>query len=184
MIRGIYVPSDVSQPLEAREFTKLEDYQQAVDGSIEAVDVPDLGITIYVNEEGLLRHLDFNSRATFLWWHYVPAARQHAMLVGNAVIVGMPDKEDNSTDVPEAAYRLLMQHARYAVVLQLEDGSLLGMKHAHDDFFEAIMWASVIEERRDNVNGSLVIAWDDLPAEARAAAERAGTEPAREVEEA
>lgn len=183
MVRGIYIPSDVSAPLEARELTKLEDYQQAVDGSIEAVDVPDLGITIYVNEEGLLRHLDFNAKATFLWWHYVPTARQQAILVGNAVIVGIPDKNGNSTDVPEAASRLLMQHARYAVVLQLTDGSMLGMKHAHDDFFETIMWASVIEERRDDVEGALVIGWDDPPAEARAAAERAGAAPAQEVDE-
>ncbi|AZN29358.1 DUF3846 domain-containing protein [Flaviflexus salsibiostraticola] len=171
MARGIYVPAEASEPLEERQFVGLEDYQRAVDGWIEAVDVPDLGVTIYINEEGLLRHLDFNSRATFLWWHYVPEARQQAMLVGNAVIVGMPDKNGDSTDVPEAAFRLLMQHARYAVVLQLEDGSLLGMKHAYDDFFEAIMWASVIEQRRDDVESTLIIAWDELPSEARDAIE-------------
>lgn len=133
MVRGIYVPSDVNARLAARELNNLKDYQQAVDGWIEAVDVPDLGVTIYVNEEGLLRHFDFNSRATFRWWHYVPAARQQAMLVGNAVIVGMPDKNGESTDVPEAAFRLLMQHSRYAVVLQLEDGSMLGVERSHAD---------------------------------------------------
>jgi len=37
-----------------------------VDGWIEAVDVPNLGITIYVNEEGVLRHLPFNPRASIL----------------------------------------------------------------------------------------------------------------------
>lgn len=66
MAQGIYGPAE-GQP-EKREFTCLEDYQAAVGGLIEAVDVPDLGITIYVNDEGLLRHLPFNSRASFLWW--------------------------------------------------------------------------------------------------------------------
>ncbi len=99
MVKGIYVPADGDEPLEVREFNGLEDYQRAVEGWIEPVDVLDLGITIYVIEEGLLRHLPFNSRATFLWWYHGPAARQSAMLVGNAVIVGMPDEQVKSVGV-------------------------------------------------------------------------------------
>lgn len=46
MVKGIYVPIDESEPLEQREFATLDDYQVAVDGWIEAVDVPSLGITV------------------------------------------------------------------------------------------------------------------------------------------
>lgn len=41
-------------------------FRKTVDGLMEAVDLLNFGATIYVNEEGLLRHLPFNSRASFL----------------------------------------------------------------------------------------------------------------------
>lgn len=102
MVQGIVVPSDERAPVEVCEFRSLEDYQTAVGGWIEAVDIPSLGITIYVNEEGLLRQLPFNPRATFLWWYHQAEARQQTMLVGNALVVGLPDRSGESTDVPEA----------------------------------------------------------------------------------
>lgn len=52
MVRGIYVPIDAGEPLEVREFASLQSCQLTVDGWIEAVDIPGLGITIYVNEGG------------------------------------------------------------------------------------------------------------------------------------
>lgn len=67
MVRGIVIPADAEKPLEQRDFAQLEDYQAAVDGWIEAVDIHGLGVTVYVNEEGLLRHLPPNSRASCLW---------------------------------------------------------------------------------------------------------------------
>lgn len=66
MVKGVYVRVDENEPLERCEFAMLDAYQAAVDGWIEAVDVPNLGITIYVNEEGVLRHLPFNPRASIL----------------------------------------------------------------------------------------------------------------------
>jgi hypothetical protein len=62
-----------------------------VGGWIEPVDVPSLGITICVNEEGLIRQLPRDPRATFLWWFHVPANRQKAILVGDALLAGMAD---------------------------------------------------------------------------------------------
>lgn len=88
MTKGIVVPHDAEAALEVREFSEFGDYQQAVGGWIEAIDIPSLGIMVFVNEEGLLKHLPLNSRMTFLWWFQVPEARQRAMLVGDAVIVG------------------------------------------------------------------------------------------------
>lgn len=76
MVSGIVIPAAAESSLEEREFANLEDYQAAVGGWIEAVDLPSFGVTICVNEEGLLRHLPFNSRASFPWWYHVSAARQ------------------------------------------------------------------------------------------------------------
>lgn len=118
MVKEIYVPADDSEALELRELEKLEDYQAAVDGWIESVDVPSLGVTIYVNEEGLLRHLSFNPRASFLWWYHVPGAHQ-AMLVGDVIIVGPPDDNGDGTDVPEEVVGLLTVAREYAIAIQM-----------------------------------------------------------------
>ena len=87
MVRGIIIPVNNSASLTGTTFETLEDYQQAVGGWIEAVDIPDLGVTMYVNEEGLVRELPFNRRATFLWRFHVPQARE-ARLVGDVARAG------------------------------------------------------------------------------------------------
>lgn len=184
MVKGIYVPVDQSEPLEQREFATLEDYQAAVGGWIEAVDVPSLGITIYVNEEGLLRHLPFNPRASFLWWYHVPGAHQ-AMLVGNAIIVGAPDEDGDSTDVPQEVVDLLMVAREYAVAIQIggtsepsgSDGKLssilLPLTHGdpswcisatrHEGYFSAAAWAVVFRERWADAANVRVVSALELP---------------------
>ncbi|SIS19789.1 DUF3846 domain-containing protein [Microbacterium sp. RURRCA19A] len=100
MVQGIIIPADNTAPLRAAILDSLEDYQRAVGGWIEAVDIPDLGVTIYVNEEGLIRDLPFNRRATFLWRFHVPQARD-ARLVGDIVVVGLADDDGENTELPE-----------------------------------------------------------------------------------
>lgn len=184
MVKGIYFPADETEPLEQREFATLDDYQAAVDGWIEAVDVPSLGVTIYVNEEGLLRHLPFNPRASFLWWFHVPGAHQ-AMLVGNAVIVGLPDENGDSTDMPREVVDLLTVAREYAVAIQMggtsEPGGLdsklssilLPLTHGdpswcisvtrHEDYFSAAAWAVVFRERWTDAINVRVISALELP---------------------
>lgn len=184
MVKGIYVPVDESEPLEQREFATLEDYQAAVDGWIEAVDVPSLGITMYVNEEGLLRHLLFNSRASFLWWFHVPGAHQ-AMLVGNAVIVGALNENGDSTDVPTEVVDLLTGADEHAVAIQMggtsvpsgSDGKrssiVLPLTHGdpswcisvtrHENYFSAAAWAAVFRERWTDAVNVKVVSAAELP---------------------
>ena len=184
MVKGIYVPVDETEPLEQREFATLDDYQTAVDGWIEAVEIPSLGITIYVNEEGLLRRLPFNPRASFLWWFHVPGAHQ-AMLVGNAVIVGALDENGESTDVPQEVVDLLTGASEYAVAIQMggtsepsgSDGKLssilLPLTHGdpswcvsvtrHEDYFSAGAWAVVFRERWTDAVNVRVVSAVELP---------------------
>ncbi|MDQ4213731.1 DUF3846 domain-containing protein [Microbacterium sp. ASV81] len=148
MARGLIIPADVEQPLEEREFAQLEYYQAAVGGWIESVDLPTLGVTLYVNEEGLIRHLPFNSRASFLWWYHVPEARQKAMLVGDAVLVGMPDRNGDSTDLPTRARKLLLTPHRYRLeVRTFGDPNWYRDQATYPDYWEAIVWAMVLLER-------------------------------------
>lgn len=184
MVKGIYVPADDSEALEIRELEKLEDYQAAVGGWIEAVDVPSLGVTIYVNEEGLVRRLPFNPRASFLWWYHVPGAHQ-AMLVGDVIIVGPPDDNGDGTDVPEKVVGLLTVAREYAVAIQISgtsepsgsDGKLasilLPLTHGdpswclsltrHEDYFSAAAWAVVFRERWTDAVNVRVVSAVELP---------------------
>lgn len=155
-----------------------------MDGWIEAVDVPSLGVTIYVNEEGLLRRLPFNPRASFLWWYHVPGAHQ-TMLVGDVVIVGPRDDNGDGNDVPEEVVDLLTVTREYAVAVQIggvsapseSDGRLssilLPLTHGdpswclsltrHEDYFSAAAWAVVFRVRWADAVNVKVVSSVELP---------------------
>ena len=44
MVQGIIIPADNTAPLRTDALDSLEDFQRAVGGWIEAVDIPDLGV--------------------------------------------------------------------------------------------------------------------------------------------
>ncbi|GAA3830414.1 hypothetical protein KACC15558_11140 [Brevibacterium ammoniilyticum] len=115
MARGLYVPAYDGEPLEMRDF-EGDAIGTAVGGLMEAVDIPALGITVYVNEEGLLRRLPFNSRVSFAWWYYVPEARR-SMLVGDAVIVGEPDIDGADTDIPESTLEMFINPRQWGILI-------------------------------------------------------------------
>lgn len=161
MVQGIVIPADAESPLEQRDFARLEDYQAAVGGWIEAVDLLDFGVTIYVNEEGLLRHLPFNSRASFLWWYHVPEARQKAMLVGDAVLIGLPDRNGNSTDLPDAVRDILLSSARHRVEVRTAGDAIWHRNRpTYPDYWEAIVWAMVLLERVAEVEDVRIVSVD------------------------
>lgn len=148
MVKVMIVPAEQDHQVTERELCSLEDYQAAVGGWIEAVDIPALGVTVYVHEEGLPQALPFNSRATFLWWYFVPEARQKAMLVGPALVVGLPDRNGESTDIPKEVAELLTQSGTWRVeVRTVGDPKWYRNQTTYDDYWEALVWAMVTMER-------------------------------------
>ncbi len=148
MVRALRIPAEAEEPITDLEVFQLEDYQAAVGGWIEPVDIPELGITVYVHEEGLVLGLPFNSRATFLWWYFVPEARQRAMLVGPALIVGLPDRNGHSTDIPREVTVLFTQLGKWRVEAKPKsEPKWIQIPATYDDYFEAVVWAMVTLER-------------------------------------
>lgn len=169
MVTGIVIPADADQRPEQREFAGLDDYRAAVDGWIEAVDLHDLGVTIYVNEEGRVRQLPFNSRASFLWWYHVPVARQKALLAGSAVVVGLPDRNGENTEVPDSVRELLLAQTSYRVeVRTVGDPKWYGNQSTYPDYWEAVVWAMVTLERWALAEDVRVLPVDLTPHEAPA----------------
>lgn len=147
-MRALRIPADQDEPITELYVDKLEDYQAAVGGWIEPVDIPQLGITIYVHEEGLALGLPFNPRTTFLWWYYVPEARQKAMLVGSALIVGLPDRNGDSTSIPGGVVDVLTGTGPWRVEVKVHgDPKWYGNQATYSDYFEALVWAMVTLER-------------------------------------
>ena len=160
MVRGIYIPSNEDRALEERGLSTLDEYQAAVDGPIEPVDLVNVSATIYVNEEGLLRHLPLNARATFLWWYHVPAARQTSMLVGNALLVGLPDRHGNSTDFPVELSHLLAPATYRLDVKTTGDPAWYAIRDDYTDYWEALIWAFTIPEHVDSAEDARVVLVD------------------------
>ena len=146
MVRGIIIPADNTAPLGTATLDSLEDYQRAVGGWIEAVDIPDLGITMYVNEEGLIRDLPFNRRATFLWRFHVPQARD-ARLVGDVAVVGLTDDEGENTELPSELGRRLLEPGVYRVRTREHGASRWHEEPIDRDvYLETVVWAALLQE--------------------------------------
>lgn len=147
MVRGIIIPADNSASLTAATFETLDDYRQIVGGWIEAVDIPNLGASLYVNEEGLVRGLPYNRRATFLWWFGVPQARGVAMLVGDAVLTGLPNTTNESLDVPAGIHAELLEPGTYRVWIRDHgDAQWHPEPIERDDYMETVIWATLVLE--------------------------------------
>lgn len=148
MVRALRIPTEAEDSITELEVHTLEDYQAAVGGWIEPVDIPELGVTIYVHEEGLVLGLPFNSRAAFLWWYFVPEARQKAMLVGPALVVGLPDRNGDSTDIPARVAEMLGRPGIWRVEVRVAgDPKWCRNQATYDDYFEALVWAMVTLDR-------------------------------------
>lgn len=142
MVKGLFIPAEASAHLEIRDYRRLEDYQSAVGGWIEAVDVHPLGVTMLVNENGIAERLPFNGRATFLWWFHSSRAREHAALVGDVAVVGLPDNDGEPTDVPSTTMDLLTSSVPHVVTMRI-DGEWCANRTVNRDYWEAIHWAMI-----------------------------------------
>ncbi|SIS10855.1 DUF3846 domain-containing protein [Microbacterium sp. RURRCA19A] len=146
MVQGIIIPADNTAPLRIATLDSLEDFQRAVGGWIEAVDIPNLGVTMYVNEEGLIRDLPFNRRATFLWRFHVPQAHD-ARLVGDVTLVGLTDEEGENTEPPSELGRRLLEPGVYRVRTREHGGSRWHEEPIdRDDYLETVIWAALLQE--------------------------------------
>lgn len=86
--KGLLITTDGQLTIAA--FADLADYQRAVGGYIETVELEDGQHDLIVNEEGLLIGLPFNQLASVIG---------HRPLVGNAVLVGFNRSSGEHVDV-------------------------------------------------------------------------------------
>jgi hypothetical protein len=120
---GIVIPTDMEEPMYVADFSDYRDYQKVIGGNFEPVDLTEpTEATVYVDEEGLLKSLPLNVRATLMVMVHNPAFLYHgANLLGTAVIVGAPDDEGETKDVPSEFVELLLHTTSYKIEVQTSD---------------------------------------------------------------
>jgi len=59
-----------------------------VDGWLEPIELPAVGITLYVNEAARREHHPINCRAMALWWLYSAEPTQYPIFLGDVVLTG------------------------------------------------------------------------------------------------
>lgn len=100
------IPADTSQPVEIKDFNPgVTAIQEVVGGYFQVLTLADLGVSMYMDEEGKFKHgAVLNSRATAL---AAAILREEDFIVGDVLLLGAPDEHGNDTDLPEAVTKLL-----------------------------------------------------------------------------
>jgi hypothetical protein len=147
MVTGIVIPHETNVPLQKVEFQTLTDYQTAVGGYIELVRLEGHPLAIVADEDGKVKHLPVNQRATCLWWLLNPAGLGGDFLVGDVVVLGARRK-GNMNDVPAKLLALLLETSEYQVQVCFSEqsDSWVQIGFNYKDFFEATRNALTLME--------------------------------------
>ena len=115
MITAIAIPADISQPLRRVEIRPGESlvYRYLVGGNLEVVSLDLPPASLYVNEEGKLKGLPINHRATSVLWMHSPVFRDKDIIAGDAFIVGPVDEHGNDLSAPPELQALLLDTSSY-----------------------------------------------------------------------
>lgn len=160
MVTGVIIPADETLALSQQEFNDLHDYQRAVGGLIEAIDLDSPAMTFFANDEAKLIGLPINRRATILWWLHSPHVYGYDVLAGDAVLVGQPDLHGDTQSAPAEFISLLMDTPAYKVEVQTSgpDTPWCGNGRRFEDYFSAAIYAADLGHRWTQVTRVRVVA--------------------------
>lgn len=160
MVTGVIIPADIDSALRVQEFHDLRDYQTAVGGLIEAIDLDNPPMSLFANDEAKLIGLPINQRASALWWLHVPAVYGIDFLSGDVVLIGRPDEEGETQSAPDEFVRLLLEPTTYRVLVQTADSGTAwsGNGRRFDSYFEAATYAIDLGHRWTLVTAARVVA--------------------------
>lgn len=160
MVTGVIIPADESLAISQHEFNDLRDYQEAVGGLIEAIDLDSPPMTFFANDEAKLVGLPFNQRATAMWWLHVPVAFGRDYLAGDVTLIGQPDEKGDTQSAPDEFVRLLLEPTTYRVQVQTADSgnAWSGNGRRFDSYFEAATYAVDLSHRWTQVTRARVVA--------------------------
>jgi hypothetical protein len=147
---GIFIPLHERQPLALQHYNELEDYQEAVAGSIEGIDVGWERMSFFANTDAKLIGMGINRRATLLWWLHTEAARNHDFIAGDVVLVGPAHPSGATLSVPMAIQQLLFTPPSLTLEVSVAGSPKWHRHEQHfDDYFETAMAGLTLLERSE-----------------------------------
>jgi Domain of unknown function (DUF3846) len=161
MLTAIVIPADPEQPAQLEQLDRrdLDAYRRLVGGNIEVINLERPPASLYFNEEGKLLALSLNLRATALLWAHNSAFRGHNNILGDAFILGPPDREGDDTSAPEELVTLLFQTERYRVLVKNQgDERFYGHLPVYDSWFTAYVRGVELAQRWSQVEEIQVVA--------------------------
>ncbi len=143
MVKSIVIPHDPARSPRLRHLATASEFQAAVDGWLEPIEMPALGVTVYVNEAARRDHHPINCRAMALWWLYTADPMEYPIFLGDVVLTGIGDSEE-SGGVSDVIMRDIFEAREFIVQVQLH-----GVGPWRDTFarftnvFDAATWCMV-----------------------------------------
>jgi hypothetical protein len=120
-MKAVIIKTDNSK--EVVEFDRTNSYEVlsgAVDGYIQQVPLDDIGVTMYVNEEGKIHGLQQNPIATALW---IDQWGETDVITGNVICVNEKVDDDGyDTGLTDEQVQLLLDYKMTAYLVKLDDG--------------------------------------------------------------
>lgn len=146
---GIVIPADESAPLSFQLFHQHADYSEEIGGYFEAVDLESPAASFYVHGEGKIIGLPMNRRASLLIWLHNEAFRGRDVMCGTVVLIGQPDEDGETTDVPPFYIDMLLKHEVFRIEVETlgEPGVWNGNQARYDDWVKAYNAALSLSER-------------------------------------
>lgn len=143
MVKSIVIPHGESQHPRLQEMADIGAFQEAVDGWLELIEAPAIGVTIYVNEAAQRDYAPLNQRAMAVWWLYAVDPMQHPLLCGDVVFSGVSDENDG--DVPEQLVRDVFDATKFTLDARSHAGNFWRETKARfDNVFDAALWCMLL----------------------------------------
>lgn len=146
MVRSIIIPHDRTKLACVCELADLGAFQAAVDGSLEPLEIPALGATVYMNEGARREHQPLNVRATALWWYCSAVPTEYPLILGDVVLSGNGQHfSEDGGDVPVLAEQFLGSRSFLVQATRHGDHQTWHDTFARfDDPFDAAAWCSLL----------------------------------------
>lgn len=144
-MRSIVIPHDTKQRPTLVELADLGAFQEAVDGWLDLVEIPSIGVTVYLNEAARRTRGPFNTRATAFWWLHSAEPTDRPVMLGDVVLTGVGDHE-NEGDVPEVVVEQIFHRNNFVVQVRPYDRTSWCDSFARfDSVFDAAIWCLLFE---------------------------------------
>jgi hypothetical protein len=140
MVRSIVIPHNAALGPFLAEVAELGDFQYLVDGWLEPLELPALGVTVYLSESARREHRPLNCRATAFWWLYSADPASYPLILGDVVLTGA------GGDIPEPVIEQVFSRDEFVLQVHPRDCDAWYDTYGRfSNIFDAAVWCLLLE---------------------------------------